>query len=184
MVSREEQIIKGCKKKNSRSQSLLYQQYAPALFGVALRYTTCSDDAQEVLQDAFLKIFSNIKQYKGESSIRAWMTKIVINEALSLYRLRVGQPRLDNYDDYEEMISDVSVTQPDALTHEILLKFIQNLPEGYRMVFNLCEIEEYPHEKVAKMLNCSESTCRSQLFKAKKLLRERINEFNKNEKIL
>jgi len=184
MVLSEEQIIKGCKVKDSRSQALLYKQHASVLFGMALRYATCSDDAQEILQDAFLSIFDNIKKYSGKGSIRAWMTRIVINEALTLYKSRAKQPGMDNYDDYEEKISDSSVTESDALSHEILLRFIQDLPDGYRMVFNLCEIEEYSHEEVAKMLNCNESTCRSQLFKAKKTLREKINEFNKKENFL
>ena len=180
----EEQIIEGCKVKDSRSQALLYKRYASLLFGTALRYTTCSDDAQEILQDAFLKIFDNIKMYSRKGTFQAWMMRIVINEALRLYKLRINIPDMVDYDDYEERISDSSVMEEDTLTHEILLKFIQDLPEGYRMVFNLCEIEEYSYEEVAKMLNCSVSTCRTQLFKAKNVLRKKVNEFNNKEKFL
>jgi len=179
----EKQIIDGCKARNSHSQALLYKGYASALFGMACRYTPCEADAEDVLHDAFLKIFENIGQYNGKASIRAWMVKIVINEALTLHKSRNMHPT-ENFDDYEEEITDYSVTESDMLTHEILLKFIQDLPHGYRMAFNLCEIEGYSYEEVAKMLNCTASTCRSQLFKAKNILREKVNEFNKKEKFL
>ena len=181
MVLDEERIIEGCKVRDSRSQTLLYKEYAPMLFGMALRYTPREDDAKDVLQEAFLKVFDNIGQYEGKGSLRAWMTRIVINEALTLYQLRSKQV-VENYDDYEDGLMDRSVVQADTLTHEILLKFIQELPEGYRIVFNLSEIEGYSHTEIAKMMNCLPSTCRSQLAKAKIILRKRVEEFNKSEK--
>ena len=180
---KEEQIIDGCKLKDSQSQTLLYKQHASILFGMARRYTSCDADAKDVLQDAFLKIFDNIGKYNRKGSIRAWMMRIVINEALRLYQLH-NRHQIENYDDYEEEIVDNSVVVSDTLTHEILLGFIHELPDGYRMVFNLCEIDGYSYEEVAKMLNCTTSTCRSQLFKAKNTLRKRVNEFNKKEKFL
>jgi RNA polymerase sigma-70 factor (ECF subfamily) len=184
MVLNEEEILEGCKLRDNKSQALLYEQHASALFGTALRYSLCGADAQDILQEAFLNIFDNIGQYSGKGSIRAWMVRIVINEALNEYKLRAKNPATDSYDDYEDGIKDSSVIESDSLTHEILLEFIQNLPDGYRMVFNLCEIEGYSSEEVAKMLNCNASTCRSQLVKAKDALRKKVNEFNKKEKIL
>jgi len=175
----EEEIIKGCKAKNSRCQALLYEQNASALFGMALRYCPYEDDAKDILHDAFLNIFESIGQYNGEGTFRAWMTRIVVNQALSLHRRR---KMMDNFDDFEEEIMDSSVVVSDMLTHEILLKFVQELPDGYRMVFNLCEIEGYTQAEAAEMLNSNPSTCRSQLLKAKIALRKRVNEFNKNEK--
>jgi RNA polymerase sigma-70 factor (ECF subfamily) len=183
MVLDEERVIDGCKVRDGRSQALLYKEYAPMLFGIALRYTPSDDDAKDVLQDAFLKIFDSIGQYSRKGSLRAWMTRIVINQALNLYQFRNRQV-MENYDDYEDGLMDKSVIEPDMLTHEILLGFIQDLSDGYRMVFNLCEIEGYSHDEIAKMMGCSASTCRSQLFKAKNILRKRIEEFNKNEKQL
>jgi len=175
----EEEIIRGCKKKDARSQALLYRKYAPMLYGMALRYTQSESDAKDVLHDAFLKFFDNIKQYDGKGSFQAWMTRVVINKALSLHRRR---SKMDNYDDYEDGIMDSSVVVSDTLTHEILLKFIQDLPDGYRTVFNLCEMEGYTYDEAAEMLNCAPSTCRSQLFKAKNTLRKWVDEFNKKEK--
>ena len=181
MVLDEERIINRCKEKDSRSQALLYKEYAPMLFGMALRYTPSEDDAKDVLQEAFLKIFDSLKTFSGKGSFRAWMTRIVINEALDLYNVR-NRYLMENYDDFEELIVDESVVVSDVITHDTLLGFIQELPDGYRMVFNLSEIEGYSHEEIAKMMNCSATTCRSQLFKAKTILRKRVEEFNRNEK--
>jgi len=177
----EEEIIRGCKAKDGRSQALLYREYSPMLFGMALRYTQSESDAKDVLHDAFLKFFENIGEYSGKGSLRAWMTRIVINKALDLYQLR---NKHDSYEDFEDGIMDNSVVVSDTFTHEILLKLIQKLPDGYRTVFNLCEMEEYTYDEVAEMLNCAPSTCRSQLFKAKNTLRKWVNEFNKREKQL
>ena len=179
----EEQIIKGCKARDSRSQALLYEMYAPMLFGMACRYTPCESDAKDVLHDAFLKVFDSIEKYKGKGLFRAWMTRIVINMALELYKSRNRNP-MDSYDDFEDGIMDKSVVQSDTITHEILLGFIQDLPDGYRTAFNLCEMEGYSNEEAAKMMNCTLSTCRTQLFKAKNALRKRVIEFNKKEKFL
>jgi RNA polymerase sigma-70 factor (ECF subfamily) len=170
------------KNKDNQRETLLYQQYASYLYGIALRYTTSIEDAQDVLQETFLKIFDNIEQYDQRGAIRSWMKRIVINQALKL-REKQSKIKYEDYTDYEELIADDSIVQPDMLTHEILLEFIRDLPEGYQIVFNMCEIEGYSPYEVAKILNCKPVTCRSQLFKAKRILRERINEFNEMEKI-
>ncbi len=184
MALNEEQIIEGSKVKDSRSQALLYKQYAPFLYGMALRYTKSVQDAQDILQEAFVRIFDNIEQYSGKGTIQGWMTRIVINQALKLHKSQSKHPIIDSYDDYQEEIPDHSVIESDKLTHEILLGFIRDLPNGYRIVFNLCEIEGYSYDEVAEMLNCTPSTCRSQLFKAKNALRKRVNDFNEKEKRL
>jgi len=182
MVLNEDKIIEGVKKKDSRSQALLYKQHASFLYGMALRYTRCGEDAQDVLQEAFIKIFDSIWQYSKKGSLRAWMMRIVINEAIFLYRERSKQPTLENFEDYQEIVPDLSAAVSDNFTHDILLGFIQDLSDGYRTVFNLCEIEGYAQEEVAKMLRCNASTLRSQLSKAKNLLRKKVNEFIENEK--
>ena len=175
----EEQIIEGCKAKDCRCQALLYKQNASMLYGMALRYCAFEDDAKDVLHDAFLKIFESIEQYNGKGTFRAWMMRVVVNEATDLYRRR---KQTELFDDFEEEIMDNSVVVSDMLKHEILLKFIQELPDGYRVIFNLCEVEGYSQTEAAEILNWNPSTCRSQLFKAKNALRKRVEEFNKIEK--
>ena len=112
------------------------------------------------------------------------MTRIVINQALKLYQLNKKAFPVENYEDYQEKLSDVSITDSDKLSYNVLLDFIRQLPDGYRMVFNLCEIEGYSYEEVSKILHCTNATCRSQLFKAKNVLRKKVVEFTKNESLL
>ena len=183
MVLTEEQLIKGIKRGNSKCQTLFYNQHAPVLYGIALRYTESETEAKEVLQEAFIKVFENIEQYSGTGIVRAWMSRIVVNQALKLYHRKKKHDFLAIDDEKNQMeLIDESVTDSDMLTHEILLQFINELSDGYRMVFNLCEIEGYSHEEIAKTLNCSASTSRSQLFKAKKILQRKINDFHEKEK--
>ncbi|MDR0368938.1 MAG: RNA polymerase sigma factor [Bacteroidales bacterium] len=181
MVFNEEKLIEGVKRGNSQCQSLFYNKYASLLYGMALRYTQSDDDAKDVLQEAFIKIFDNIEQYSGKGAIGAWMVRIVINQALKLYQWRQRHLMLSLDDENYPEIKDESIVVSDTLSHEMLLNFIRELPEGYRMVFNLCEIEGYSHEEVAEILNCSASTSRSQLSKAKNTLRKKINDFNERE---
>ena len=179
MYASEEEIIEGCIKKDIKYMELLYKQYAPKLYNCALRYTKNAEDAEDVLQDAFIQIFEHMKQYNGKGTFSGWMTTIVINQALMLYRKNLKQLRYEIYDnsndEYKEQIKDNSIVQHDFLSHELLLQMIQNLPDGYRIVFNMHEMEGYSYDEIAKMLKCTPSNCRSQLFRAKHLLQEKIN---------
>ena len=182
-MSNDEQIISGCINGEEKYRYMLYKQYSPILYGTALRYTNTEDDAQDVLQEAFILIFDNIKQYNGKGKLVAWMNKIVINQALKLYQKQIKNTLVD-YEEYENTLIDNSVVEYDWLSYQVLLDLIHQLPAGYQMVFNLCEIEGYSYEEVAKMLNCSPVTCRSQLFKAKKKLKQKILELEKLKEIL
>lgn len=182
-MSNDEQIISGCINGKEKYRYMLYKQYSPILYGTALRYTNTEDDAQDVLQEAFILIFDNIKQYNGKGKLVAWMNKIVINQALKLYQKQIKNTLVD-YEEYENTLIDNSVVEYDWLSYQVLLDLIHQLPAGYQMVFNLCEIEGYSYEEVAKMLNCSPGTCRSQLFKAKKKLKQKILELEKLKEIL
>lgn len=185
MVLSEKQILEGVERRDNRCQSLFYRQHAPLLFGVALRYTHSYEDAKEVLQDAFMKVFDNIKQYSGEGAIQAWMARVVINQALTLHKLRRNRPTLYSLDDdNQEEMEDKSVAFSDTLTHEILLRFIRELADGYRIIFNLCEIDGYSHDEVAQILDCTASNSRAQLAKAKQILRKKINDFTEKERKL
>ncbi len=178
----DEELIVGCNNGNERYKTQLYYRYSPSLFGVALRYTRNEADAQDVLQDAFIKIFDSLEQYKGTGTLKAWLTRIVINKALQYYKKQKRQQDVvDSYEDNLYQIEDESINYSDKLSQQVLLNFIQSLPDGYRMVFNLCEIEGYSYDEVAAMLQCSNSNCRSQLFKAKRILKQKVNDFLKKE---
>ena len=177
MDATEDEIIKGCIEKDPKYMEILYKRYSSKLFNCALRYTKKVEDAEDVLQDAFIRIFENMKQYNGKGTFSGWMTTIVINQALMLYRKNLQHLKYQagDYEEIKHNIKDTSIKQSDFLTHKILLECIQNLPDGYRIVFNMHEIEGYSYDEIAEHLNCTPSTCRSQLFRAKKVLQDRVN---------
>ncbi len=180
-VFSDEQLIEGCLRRDNTFREALYRKYAADLYLCALRYSSCEEDAQDVLQDAFLMIFEHIKQFRKEGSLSAWMRTIVIRQAMLQYRksLRHWQQALPLDGNQGEEPEDVSETPFSRMQYELLLQCIQELPVGYRMVFNLCEIEGYTYEEAAEMLHCSQANCRSQLSRAKSRLRERINAIEK-----
>ncbi|MBO4580890.1 MAG: sigma-70 family RNA polymerase sigma factor [Bacteroidales bacterium] len=180
----EAQLVKECIKGNEQCRTMLYNQYSKVLYGIALRYTSGQEDAKDVLQEAFISIFNHLHQFNGTGSLQAWMSRIVINQALKLYQVNKKAFPVENYEDYQEQISDISITDSDKLSYNVLLGFIRELPDGYRMVFNLCEIEGYSYDEVSGILHCSNATCRSQLFKAKNALRKKVVEFTKKESLL
>jgi RNA polymerase sigma-70 factor (ECF subfamily) len=176
----EAQIIEGCKRNDQQSKTLLYKEHAASLYGVALRYTQSEEDAQDVLQDAFLKIFDSMEKYDGRGALGAWLTRIVINEALNFHRKRPKAILVD-YEDYEEKIADDSIVKSDKLTHEMLLGFIRKLPQEYKEAFNLCIIDGYSYHEVAQKLKCNEAKCRMWVFKARNILKNKVNLFLEKE---
>jgi len=176
----EAQIVEGCIKNDSQCKALLYKQYASSLYGVALRYAKTEEDAQDILQDAFLRIFDNIEQYGGKGSLFAWLAKIVIHQACTFHHER-SKAILVDYEDYEEMIADESIVESDKLTHQVLLGFIRELSQTYQTVFNLCAIDGYSGREAAKKLNCTEAICRARLFKARNMLKKKVNKFLEKE---
>jgi RNA polymerase sigma-70 factor (ECF subfamily) len=174
------QIVEGCIMKKQQCFALLYERYASPLYATALRYTKSEADAKDVLHDAFFNILDNITQFEGRGTLLAWLTRIVVNQALEWHRLQ-RRGLFVNFDDYEETIADESIVDSDKLTHKVLLEFIRELAPGQQAVFNLCEIEGYSYKEAAKELNCNELNCRTQLFKAKSILKKRVNDFLENE---
>lgn len=172
----DECLLEGCLKRDDVFREGLYRKYAKDLFQCALRYTGNVEDAEDVLQEAFLLIFERIAQYSGKGSLLAWMRTIVVREALRLYQKHTVRHRKDIpiEDSPEDLSEDVATQIGSKLDYQCLLRLIQQLPEGYRIVFNLCEIEGYSYEEAAEMMHCSQANCRSQLSRAKSRLRAQI----------
>lgn len=172
----DEYLLEGCLKRDEASREGLYRKYSRDLFQCALRYTGNVEDAEDVLQEAFLLIFERIAQFRGKGSLLAWMRTVVVREALRLYRKHtVRQQRNVSIEGSpEEQWEDVTLPPVSQLDYQRLLCMVQDLPEGYRMAFNLCEIEGYSYEEAAEMMHCSQANCRSQLSRAKSRLREQI----------
>ncbi len=154
------------------AQSKVYQLFADKLFAVSLKYSKNYQDAEDNLQDSFLTIFAKIKQYNHKGSFEGWLKRITINTALQKYRTKAPLQIVNEVanDTEEEEIdfenSDFSVTD--------LLKCIQQLPDRYRLVFNLYVLDEYSHKEIATLLKISEGTSKSNLSRARKILKEKL----------
>ncbi len=173
----EHEIIKGCKQGTSLYQRLLVERYSPMLFTVARRYGRDRHAAEDILQDALMKIFRAIPKYESKGSFEAWMRRIVVTTALQSLDKNWHQREIGDLDYLAEPAAPPDI---DArLGAEELLNLIAKLPEGFRQIFNLHIIEQYPHTEIALMLGITESTSRSQLTRARRLLQSMIAEREK-----
>jgi RNA polymerase sigma-70 factor (ECF subfamily) len=171
-------LIRGCLQNNAAMQKMLYDKYAAKLFGIALRYAHSQEDAKDILQDGFVKVFKNLSKYKGTGSFEGWMRRIMVNTAIEHYRKKNHTYEIQ--ESHEESITDRDLTALDKLAAEEILNMIKALPNGYKTVFNLFAIEGFSHKEIADMLNISEGTSKSQYARAKALLQEKIRNHEKN----
>ncbi|WP_430814458.1 RNA polymerase sigma factor [Carboxylicivirga sp. RSCT41] len=168
----DKQLVDGCRKHERKSQEQLYRKYAGEMLRICLAYEPDRDEAKDILQNAFLKVFRNIEAYSGEGALKAWIRRIITNTAIDAFRKKQKEHTL-RFDDVGEVFEhpcDVS----DPLVCQDLLKEVEKLPDGARMVFNLYAIEGYNHKEIAERLNISEGTSKSQLSRARKLLNEQL----------
>jgi RNA polymerase sigma-70 factor (ECF subfamily) len=176
----EDQLVKGCVLKNEAAQKAVFDLYASKMLGVCMRYARNNADAEDMLQDAFIKVFDKIKQFKGEGSFEGWIRKIVVNTALKKYTLIRYDKEIIGHEgvDAEHFFS----TEQGAYSHlseKELLQLINKLPDGYRFVFNMYVIEGYSHDEIATLLGIQSGTSRSQLAKARMLLQKQILQIQK-----
>jgi len=170
----ESEIIAGCINGNRNSQKLLYDRYCSTMYAICIRYTHQRDNALDVLQDGFVKVFSKLQSYKGKGSFEGWLKKIFIHTAIDYYhKVKVIAEYFPDAEISEIIFTD-SIDIIGKMSEKELLKLISELPDGYRMVFNLYVIEGFDHEEIGKMLGITSSTSRSQLVKARKYLQEKI----------
>lgn len=169
-----EQLIKKCKKQELKAQEQLYRLYSAKLFSVSLKYSGNYAQAEDNLQDAFLTIFKKIAQYKNKGSFEGWMKRIVINTALQRYR---KQQVFEIVDEENLKAPEVEVDD-ESLSLDFLLKTVQQLPDRYRAVFNLYALDGFSHKEIAKMLDISVGTSKSNLARARGILKEKIEKKN------
>jgi len=167
-----EQLIIKCKKNNREAQGELYSLYAKKLFTLCLKYSKNYAESEDNLQDSFLTIFSKIIQYNGKGSFEGWMKRIVINTALQRYR-KASVLDVVKDDDFIEEIVEVEVNH---VSLDFLLSIIQELPDKYRLVFNLYVLDGFSHKEIASMVNVSVGTSKSNLSRARNILKEKIEE--------
>jgi RNA polymerase sigma-70 factor (ECF subfamily) len=171
----EKQLIKGCIDGDRKAQKALYDKYSRKMMGVCLRYVRDMEDARDLAQEGFIKLFTHIRDYTGDGSVDGWVRKIFVNCALERLRHRdvlrdAGDINDMNYAEIpdEAVVSDIS--------SEELMEYVKSLPDGFRAVFNMYAIEGYSHKEIGEILNISESTSRSQYMRARKWLRKKILE--------
>jgi len=170
-------IIKGCLTGNRRDQELLYRRHAAKLYAVCLQYSGNDEEARDILQEGFIKVFENLARYKHEGSFEGWMRRIMVNTALEKYRNRHNLYRVDDIDTIPEQDAEPDNMDYSGLGASDLLGIIRELPPKYRMVFNLYAIEGYSHKEISKMVNISEGTSKSNLSRARAILQRRVGSY-------
>ncbi|MDE0470840.1 MAG: sigma-70 family RNA polymerase sigma factor [Ekhidna sp.] len=168
----ENKLIAGCKKGKREFQQALYDKYCDGMYLIALRYSKIDQEAKDILQEAFLKVFRNINKLRKESSLANWIRKIVINTALNHQRSKLYLYPMVDVEDLKDREMQGAVLS--HLSYEEILALIRELPSGCQLVFNLFAIEGYKHHEIAKILNISEGTSKSQYLRAKSILIEKI----------
>ncbi len=161
------------------AQSEIYELYADVLFGVCLKYSRNHQDAEDTLQDSFLTIFNKIKQYNNKGSFEGWLKRITINTALQKYRKKTPLQLVKEVTEIEET-ADIDF-EDEHLDIDFLLNLIQQLPDKYRLVFNLYVLDSYSHKEISEMLNISVGTSKSNLSRARKKLKEELEKQQQRE---
>lgn len=170
----DEELIEGCIKNNRHCQEALYNKYASSMYVVALRYAKMQQEAEDILQEAFVKVFKSIKKFRKDSSLVYWIKRIVINTALNHQRSKLYLYPMVDVDDLKTWGAEGNAIGDYSLKE--LMEMIQELPDGCRIIFNLYAIEGYKHHEISKMLDISEGTSKSQYARAKVLLQGKIEE--------
>ncbi len=169
----EPTLIEGCVRADPKAQRLLFDTYAAKMMSVALRYVKSTEEAEDVLQDGFVKIFAKLKDFNAQGSLEGWIRRIIVNCALDQIRKN------------KKFLQDIQVEEVDyrlehksyiveGLMADDLMKLVQSMPEGYRVIFNMFAIEGYSHKEIAETLGISENTSKSQYSRARQYMRNQL----------
>jgi len=153
-------------------QETLYSRFAPKMYAVCLRYCGSTDDAQDLLQDGFVKVFNNLEKYRGDGSFEGWIRRIFVNTSIEHFRRKVKLATVSEAQ--ENTIEDKEWNALDSIAEKDIIKIVQQLSPGYRQVFNMYVIEGYSHKEISEILGISEGTSKSQLARAKVILKKMI----------
>ncbi len=182
-ITDEEQMLGKARDGDKAAIEWLYRHHVRYLSALCSRYITDDEDIRDVMQEAFIRIFSSLDSftYRGKGSLKAWMARITLNETLAFIRKRT---RFDTVDiDRHDIDTTEEDVETEGITDDVLHQFIQELPEGYRTVFNLYVIEERSHKEIAELLGIKPNTSASQLYKAKAILASRIRQYRTTNSI-
>lgn len=170
----ESELIKGCISGDRKMQELLYNRHSPKMYAVCLRYSNNADDAQDLLQEGFIKVFRNLEKFRGDGSFEGWMRRIFVNTSIEEYRRKTKLTTVSEPQEYN--IEDTEWNALDNIAEKDIIKIVQQLSPGYRQVFNMYVIEGYSHKEIAEILGINEGTSKSQLARARVILQKMVEE--------
>ncbi len=180
MIS-EADLIEACRQNDRKMQYELYQRFAPKMYGICLRYAGSAEEAEDILQEGFIKVFKKIESYRGEGSFEGWIRRIFVNTAIEQFRRRnYLQPITERE---ENTVEGKYLSVLDNLAEKDIIGLVQQLSPGYRTVFNMYVVEGYTHKEIAEALGISEGTSKSQLSRAKLILQDMVNKFIEKRKL-
>jgi len=171
----ESDLINGCLKGDRRMQEELYSRFSPRMYGVCLRYAADSEEAADILQEGFIKIFKKLDTFRSEGSFEGWIRRIFVNTAIEHFRRRKYLMPVTEKE--ENTIEGKYTSVLDEMAEKDILALVQELSPGYRTVFNMYVVEGYTHKEIADMLGISEGTSKSQLSRAKVILQDMVRKF-------
>jgi RNA polymerase sigma-70 factor (ECF subfamily) len=170
----EEEIVKGCLRGDAGSQKALYEQHAGRMMSLCLRYMGSRQEAEDVFQEGFVRVFEKLHQFSGTGNLGGWIRMVIVNTAL----VQLRKNRKMNYDDSLEANEQSNAGDPEvlsAISHAELMALIGSMPSGYRTVFNLFAVEGYGHKEISEMLGISENTSKTQFLKARNFLSKKLS---------
>lgn len=171
-----DELIIQCKKQQAQAQGELYKQYSGVLFAICLRYSPNYVEAEDNLQDAFITIFKKIGQYEGKGSFEGWLKRVTVNTVLQKYRKQRTFEIVDEGQIKDE--EDDTEIEGDNIPLDFLLKIVQELPDRYRLVFSMYVMDGYQHKEIAEMLGISDGTSKSNLARARAILKNKVQAYN------
>lgn len=171
----ESDLINGCLEGNRRMQAEMYRRFSPRMYAVCLRYASNAEEAEDILQEGFIKVFKKLDSFRSEGSFEGWVRRIFVNTAIEHFRRkRYLQPVTEKE---ENTIEGKYLSVLDHMAEKDILALIQELSPGYRTVFNMYVVEGYTHKEIADMMGISEGTSKSQLSRAKVILQDLVKKF-------
>ena len=173
-----DKIVERCKKGDRKSGEQLYNMFSAKMFAICIQYSKSREEAEDNLQDGFIKILESIRQYTGKGSFEGWMKRIFINTALEKYRKNRS---LQVVEEVPEVMDEDDIDDNLSIPSDVLFEFVNQLPEKYRLVFNLYVMENMQHKEIAAMLGISDGTSKSNLARAKDILKKKINAYLRDE---
>lgn len=179
MDEKEVQLVADCIKQKPEAQRQLYERYKLPMYRLCLRYATNNAEAEDMLQEGFIRVFTDLAQYRGDGALGGWIRQVVLRTALQQLRKRIKLGAQVSEDQIPDLAVQPEFPEEDWNAQHIV-RLLQQLPEGYRTVFNLFVMEDFSHKEIAEILGISESTSKTQLFKAKAYLRQRLEKTSVN----